>query len=105
MACGRFLFLSISPVRLLRAPSYKESSKSSQVEHIQYALSLTGMLARPSCGCLGTVNVAVVGELSPNTGRASDFKMPGFHHADGRGLQLATATGVQGERNWEMIIY
>lgn len=39
--------------------------------HIQYALSLTGMLARPLCGCLGTVNVAVVGELSPNTGRGS----------------------------------
>lgn len=34
VACGRFLFLSISPVRLLRAPSYKESSKSSQVESI-----------------------------------------------------------------------
>lgn len=28
------VFLSISPVRLLRAPSYKESSKSSQVESI-----------------------------------------------------------------------
>lgn len=34
VACGRFLFLSISPVRLLKAPSYKESSKSSQVESI-----------------------------------------------------------------------
>ncbi len=50
------------------------------------------MLARPLCGCLGTVNVVVVGELSPNTGRAStDSEMPGFHHADGRGLQLAIA--------------
>lgn len=48
------------------------------------------MLARPLCGCLGTVNVAVVGELSPNTGRAStESEMPGFHHEDGRGLQLA----------------
>lgn len=50
------------------------------------------MLARPLCGCLGTVNVAVVGELSPNTGRASpDSEMPGFHQAHGRGLQLAIA--------------
>lgn len=50
------------------------------------------MLARPLCGCLGTANVAVVGELSPNTGRAStDSEMPGFHHTDGRGLQLAIA--------------
>lgn len=35
VACGRFFFhLSIRPVRLLRAPSHKESSKSSQVESI-----------------------------------------------------------------------
>lgn len=54
------------------------------------------MLARPLCGCLGTVSFAVVGELSPNTGRAStDSEMPGFHHVDGRGLQLAVA-GCEG---------
>lgn len=51
---------------------------------------MTGMLARLLCGYLGTGNVVVVGELSPNTGRASTVaEMPGFHHADGRGLQLA----------------
>lgn len=50
------------------------------------------MLARPLRGCLGTANIAVVGEFSPNTGRASsDSEMPGFHHADGRGLRLAIA--------------
>ena len=38
----------------------------------------------------------MVGELSPNTGRAStDSEMPGFHHVDGRGLQLAVA-GCEG---------
>lgn len=64
-------------------------------EHIQYALSLTGTLARLSCGSLGTVNVAVEGEWSPNTARASiDFHMPGFHQAHGRGPQLGKATGI-----------
>lgn len=44
------------------------------------------------CGFLGTVNVAAVGDLSPNTGKAStDCEMPGFHHIDGRGLSLAIA--------------
>lgn len=38
------------------------------------------------------MNAAEVGELSPNTGRApADSEMPGFHHADGKGLQLAVA--------------
>lgn len=86
LVCGTFLVFSISLVQLLRAPSYKESSKTSQVESIYSVLSLTGMLAR-LCGCLGIVNVAVVGEFSPNTARAStESEMPGFHHAYGRGL-------------------
>lgn len=60
----------------------KNPQKASQVESLnaQCAPSLTGMLAR-LCGCLGIVNVAAVGALSPNTARAyTDSGMPGFHH-------------------------
>lgn len=44
-------------------------------------------------GLLCGVNVAEVAELSPNTCRApADFKMPGFHHADGRALSACCSS-------------
>ena len=72
------------------APSYKVSSKASQVESI-YSMHISDRNAGQAVVWLsGYSEFVVVGELSPNTGRAStDSEMPGFHHPDGIGLRLA----------------
>lgn len=79
-----------SPVMFDLSWNNNLSSPSVQnLPHIKNPLNAAGLraftvgrLATLLCGWPGTVNVALVDKLSPNTGRApTNSEIPGFHHA------------------------